>query len=90
MRSSSVSPAASRSLKSAVWGPQLLVAHRDEVVLDGVDLLGHGSELAKDLAFTDAEHLVEQCGHERGLLVAGAPPLATGRRRAAGRRIRPW
>ena len=42
---------------------QLLVGHRDEVVLDGVDLLGGGLELAKLLAFADAKDFVEQCGH---------------------------
>ena len=41
-------------------GPQLLVAHRDEVVLDGVDRPDVGFELAEDLALADAEDLVEK------------------------------
>ena len=47
---------------------QLLVAHRDEVVLDGVDGLGDRLELAEDLALADAEDLVEDGRHEHILL----------------------
>jgi len=42
---------------------ELLVAHRDEVVLDGVDGAGDGLELAQGLALADAEDLVENGGH---------------------------
>ena len=47
---------------------ELVVAHRDEVVLDGVHRLGHRLELAKDLALTDAEDLVKDGWHESRLL----------------------
>ena len=46
--------------------PQLVVAHRDEVVLDGVDGLGDRLELAQDLAFADAEELVDDGRHGDG------------------------
>ena len=39
---------------------QLVVAHRDEVVLDGVDLVGHPLELLEDLALADTEQPVHQ------------------------------
>ena len=39
---------------------QLLVGHRDEVVLDGVDGLRDAVELAQDLALADAEDLVDE------------------------------
>lgn len=55
---------------------QLVVGHRDEVVLDGVDGLGDGLELAHDLAFADAQDLVEE-RHAGHLLGRG-----TGRERA--------
>ena len=42
---------------------ELGVAHRDEVVLDRVDGLGDGLELAEDLALSDAEKLVDDDGH---------------------------
>ena len=38
---------------------QLFVRHRDEVVLDGVDRLGDGFELADDLALADTQDLVD-------------------------------
>ena len=47
---------------------QLLVAHRLELVLDGVDLLGDGLELLEDLAFAHAKDLVDDLGHENALL----------------------
>ena len=43
---------------------ELVVAHRDEVVLDGVDRLHDGFELTKDLALADAEQLVDDGRHE--------------------------
>src|SRR3546814_794172 len=46
---------------------ELVVAHLDEVVLDGVDGLGDRLELAKDLALADAEDLVEDGRHEEEL-----------------------
>ena len=42
---------------------QLVVAHRDEVVLDGVDRAGHRLQLAQDLALADAEQLVDDGRH---------------------------
>ena len=42
---------------------ELGVAHRDEVVLDGVDGLRDAFELAQDLALADAEELVEDGRH---------------------------
>ena len=42
---------------------ELCVAHRDEVVLDGVDGLRDAFERAEDLALADAEELVENGRH---------------------------
>ena len=70
---------------------QLGVGHRDEVVLDGVDLLRDGRQLAQDLALAGAEHLVEKSGHAgtpRAVRVAGrpgaGPRLLTSHRRRSG------
>ncbi len=52
-------------------GAQLLVCHRDEVVLDRVDLGGGSLELAAMLALADSQDLVEQCRHRAELPVAG-------------------
>ena len=43
---------------------ELVVGHRDEVVLDGVDGLRDGLELAQDLALADAEDLVKNGRHD--------------------------
>ena len=43
---------------------ELVVAHLDEVVLDGVDRLDDGFELSQDLALADAEQLVDDGRHE--------------------------
>ena len=43
---------------------ELVVAHLDEVVLDGVDGLDDGFELSQDLALADAEQLVDDGRHE--------------------------
>ena len=43
--------------------PQLDVAHRDEVVLDGVDLLGNPLELAQDPAFACAKDTIDDGCH---------------------------
>ena len=45
---------------------QLVVAHGDEVVLDRVDGLGDGLQLAQDLALADAEELVDDGRHGLG------------------------
>ena len=45
--------------------PQLVVGHRLEVVLDGVDGLRDRLELAEDLALSDAEELVDDHWHGR-------------------------
>ncbi len=66
IRSSSSSPSARRCRNSAVMPLQLGVAHRDEVVLDGVDGLRDGLELAQDLALTDTEELVKNGRHGGG------------------------
>ena len=43
---------------------QLVVAHRDEVVLDGGDGVGDRIELAQDLSLADAKKLVDDGRHE--------------------------
>ena len=48
---------------------QLVVAHRDEVVLDGVDGLRDRLEPAEDLALAHAKDLVDDGRHEKRLLV---------------------
>ncbi len=48
---------------------QLVVRHRDEVVLDGVDGPGDPLQLAEDLPFAEAEDLVDDGRHERELPV---------------------
>ena len=42
---------------------QLLVAHRDEVLLDRVDRLRDRLQMAQDLPFADAEDLVDDGRH---------------------------
>jgi hypothetical protein len=42
---------------------ELGVAHRDEVVLDGVDLLANPLELAQDLAFAGAKDVIDDRCH---------------------------
>ena len=62
---------------------ELGVAHRDEVVLDGVDRLRDAFELAQDLALADAEELVEDGRH--GAVTPGSRCVRAARTAHTGR-----